>query len=94
VGSNRTRGMDVCVLCVLSGRGLCDELITRPEEFTEFGASFVIMKPRGKGSHSLRWVAQPEREREKKYMVNVRGISNHRALRKHKSDYVSLSCGI
>jgi hypothetical protein len=24
--------MDVYLLCVLSGRGLCDELITRPEE--------------------------------------------------------------
>jgi hypothetical protein len=24
--------MDVCLLCVLSGRGLCDELITCPEE--------------------------------------------------------------
>jgi hypothetical protein len=35
VGSNPTGGVDVCmlcVLCVLSGRGLCDELITRPEE--------------------------------------------------------------
>ena len=33
VGSNSTRDMDVCLLCcVLSGRGLCDELITRPEE--------------------------------------------------------------
>jgi hypothetical protein len=32
VGSNTTGGMDVCLLCVLSGRGLCDELITRPEE--------------------------------------------------------------
>jgi hypothetical protein len=36
-GSNPSRGMDVCVLClyvVLScvGRGLCDGLITRPEE--------------------------------------------------------------
>jgi hypothetical protein len=34
-GSNLARGMDVCllwVLCVLSGRGLCDGLITRPEE--------------------------------------------------------------
>jgi hypothetical protein len=29
---NPTEGMDVCLLCVLSGRGLCDELITRPEE--------------------------------------------------------------
>ena len=33
MGSNPTGGMDVCRECyVLSGRGLCDELITRPEE--------------------------------------------------------------
>jgi hypothetical protein len=33
VGSNPTDGMDVCCeCCVLSGRGLCDELATRPEE--------------------------------------------------------------
>jgi hypothetical protein len=32
VGLNPTGGMDVCLLCVLSGRGLCDELITRPQE--------------------------------------------------------------
>jgi len=32
-GSNPTGGMDVCFECyVLSGRGLCDEPITRPEE--------------------------------------------------------------
>ena len=31
--SNPTGGMDVCrECCVFSGRGLCDELITRPEE--------------------------------------------------------------
>jgi len=33
VGSNPTRGMDVCCeCCALSGRGLCDGLITRTEE--------------------------------------------------------------
>ena len=33
VDLNSTGGMDVCCeRCVLSGRGLCDELITRPEE--------------------------------------------------------------
>jgi hypothetical protein len=32
VGSNTTRGKDVCLFfCVLSG--LCDELITRPEDY-------------------------------------------------------------
>jgi hypothetical protein len=33
VGLIPTGGMDVRLLCVLSGRGLCDELITHPEEF-------------------------------------------------------------
>ena len=35
VGSNPTGAlMSVCCeCCVLSGRGLCDELITRPEEY-------------------------------------------------------------
>ena len=33
VGSNPTGGIDVCCeCCVLSGRGLCDGPITRPEE--------------------------------------------------------------
>ena len=33
MGSNPTGGMDVCSeCCVLSSRGLCDELITQPEE--------------------------------------------------------------
>ena len=34
VGSNPTGGMNVCrcECCVLSGRGLCNDLITRPEE--------------------------------------------------------------
>ena len=33
VGSSPTGGMDVCrECCVLLGRGLCDELITRPKE--------------------------------------------------------------
>ena len=33
VGSNPTGDMDVCLLWVLSGRSLCDGLITRPEVF-------------------------------------------------------------
>jgi hypothetical protein len=40
--SNPARGMNVCllwVLVVLSGRGLCFGLITRPEESIEFDVS-------------------------------------------------------
>jgi hypothetical protein len=34
LGSNPTGGMDICLLCrVLSGRGLCDGLIIRSEEY-------------------------------------------------------------
>jgi hypothetical protein len=32
--------------CVLSGRGLCDELITRTEDPTECGVSELIVKLR------------------------------------------------
>jgi hypothetical protein len=53
--------MFVCfVCCVLSGRGLCDELITRPKGPTDCGASLCVIKePRERG-HSPRWAAQPE----------------------------------
>jgi hypothetical protein len=54
--------MDVCLLCVLLGRGLCDELITRLKGPTDCGASLcVIRKPRGRGGHSPRWSAEPEK---------------------------------
>jgi len=32
VGSNPASVMDVCCDCYVSGRGLCDELIIRPED--------------------------------------------------------------
>ena len=32
-----------CECCVLSGRGLCDELITRPESPTDCGASLCVI---------------------------------------------------
>jgi hypothetical protein len=46
VGSNPTRGMDVFllgVLFLLSGRGLCDELIARPEKSSDSGASLCVI---------------------------------------------------
>jgi hypothetical protein len=63
MGSSPTGGMDVCCAgCVLLVRGLCDELITRPEGPTECGTSLcVIKKPRRRGGHSPRWAAEPEK---------------------------------
>ena len=44
VGSNPTGGMDVCCeCCVLSGTGLCNELITSPGCPTDCGASLYMI---------------------------------------------------
>jgi hypothetical protein len=53
-----------CVYCVLSGRGLSDELITRLEESYRLWRVVVcvIKKPRGRGNHSPRWAAKPEKK--------------------------------
>jgi hypothetical protein len=51
------------VCCVLSGRGLCDELITRPEvSFRLWRVVVCDQEPRERGGHSPRSVAEPERE--------------------------------
>jgi hypothetical protein len=50
-----------CVCCVFSGRGLCDELITHPEESYRLWQSLcMIKKPREWGGHRPRWAAKPE----------------------------------
>jgi hypothetical protein len=57
--------MDVCVLCVLSGRSICDELVSRPEE--SYRLCLVVVcdtKPRGRGGHSPCWTAEPEIEKK------------------------------
>ena len=42
--SNPTGGMDVCFeCCVLSGRGICDELILVQTSPTECGASLCVI---------------------------------------------------
>jgi len=38
-----TRMFVCCECCVLSGRGLCDELITRPESLTDCGALLCVI---------------------------------------------------
>ena len=59
--------MFVCCECyVLSGKGLCDELITRPEECD--ASLCVIKKPQELGSHGPHWAAAPtENKTKKKY---------------------------
>jgi hypothetical protein len=58
--------------CVLSGRGLCDELITRPDESYRLWRVVVceITKPRERGGHSLRWAAELEKTKKVMSMVS------------------------
>jgi hypothetical protein len=50
---------------VLSGRGLCDELITRPEESYRMWCVVVCdLETSRMRSHDPRWAAEPQ---EKKY---------------------------
>jgi hypothetical protein len=61
--------------CMLSGRGLCDELITRPEESYRPGASLcVIKKPCERGGHSPRWAAEPEKNKIVTEYINIKII--------------------
>jgi hypothetical protein len=72
-GSNPTGGIDVCLLCVLSGRGLCDELITRPEESYRPWRVVVFDQETSwdEGGHNPRWASEPE---EKSVYIIVCGL--------------------
>jgi hypothetical protein len=41
--SNPAGGMDACTLCVLPGRGLCDEMIIFQRSPTDCGASLCVI---------------------------------------------------
>jgi hypothetical protein len=61
VGSNTTGGMVVCLLCVLSERVLCDELITGLEGPTNCGGSLCVITKHLERGHSPRWAAELEK---------------------------------
>ena len=54
-----------CDCCVLSGRGLCDELITRPEESYRQWCVVVcdLENPHEWGGHRPHWAAAPQEKK-------------------------------
>ena len=61
-----------CECCVLSGRSLCDELITRPEESYRQWCVVVcdLEKPHEWGGHNSHWAAAPQ-EKIYIYVITV-----------------------
>jgi len=55
-----------CECCVYSGRGLCYELITRPEESYWMWCVIVcdLEKTQEWGGHDPRWVAAPQHKKK------------------------------
>ena len=79
--SHRGTWMFVCCECyVLSGRGLCDELITRPEESYRLWCVVVcvIKKPQKWGGHGPRWASAPQKNKTKKKPQIIKGDPHYR----------------
>jgi len=81
-----------CECCVLSGRGLCDELITRPEESYRLWCIVVwSRKPQEWGGHDPRWVAAPQKK--KKTLLHntwIPGLTPHNVCHSiNPSDFTS-----
>ena len=83
-GSNPTGGMDVCCeCCVLSGRGLCDGLITRPEESYRLCCVVVcdLEKPREWGDPGPGGGLSRQEQTNKRNEMKLREISVSKAKR-------------
>jgi hypothetical protein len=86
MGSNPTGGLDVCLLCVLPGRGLCDELITCPEQSYRLWRVVVcghenlvdekVITRAGREGHNPRWAAGPERKKVEWIYKSVKHNTN------------------
>jgi hypothetical protein len=67
VGLNPTGGMDIRLLCVLSGWGFCEELITRPEESYQFWC-VVVWSRNLKNEEAMTRVSLQRHSKKKLYV--------------------------
>ena len=65
-----------CECCVLSGRGLCDELITRPEESYRLRCVVVCDQETSKNEEAMARVG-PQRHRKQKKKRAVSRDTRH-----------------
>ena len=71
MGSNPTEGMDIGLLCMLSGRGLCDELITRPEESYRLWCVVVCDLENLKNEETMTRVGSQRHRNKKKSCISL-----------------------
>jgi len=75
-----------CECCVLSGRGLCDELITRPEESYRLWCVVVCDLENLKNEEAMTrvWVSAPQKKISSRSSRSVQGDKEfkHRLQRK------------
>jgi len=80
-----------CECCVLSGRGLCDELITRPEESYRLWCVVVC-------DREISWMRRPwpaggcrakKNKQKTKNLISVRGSLDRRAIVRSEGFYVN-----
>ena len=60
-----------CECCVLSGRGLCDELITRPEEFYLLWCVVMCDLENLKNEETMTRVGSQRHSKKKKYIFRT-----------------------
>jgi hypothetical protein len=72
-GSNPSENMTFvcCNCCVLSGTGLCDELITHPEESYRLQCAVVCEKLQELGSYGQQWAGAPEKQIRENWGSNI-----------------------
>ena len=64
-----------CEGCVLSGRGLCDELTTRPEESYRLWCVVVCDIENLKNEEAVTRVGSQRRNNKKKWLINNEFVS-------------------
>jgi hypothetical protein len=70
---------------VLSGRGLCDKLITRLEESYRLWRIVVRDQETSlRGGHSPLWAAEPEKQQQQQWILKYYFILNTAAIHLYK----------
>jgi hypothetical protein len=67
--------LSVVKCCVLSGRSLCDELITRPEESYQLWCVVVCDLENLKNEEAMTPVGSQRHRKKEKYIYNLRSVA-------------------